>query len=179
MKQTMLIAIAFLFVGVGCSTFTVPQYPVSVENVLRLKKSKAKSYSVQLKGPSIKEGTLPSNKRECRALSVNVSGHPSFEAYIVDGLKKELILAEKYDENSPNKIVMTFNKLDLDSHKAMWHVNGQVNYGGKSTNMKVTRDFEGSFIADNACRDLANNFVSTSQFYNSKVVDTITGSRLK
>jgi predicted NAD/FAD-dependent oxidoreductase len=103
----------------------------------------------------------------CRAAgSVGTPDNISFEQYIHDAFVSELKLADKYDKNSPITIHGHLEKVDFNSNigTAEWTFTLKAtSTNSKSIIVNSTHEFSGSFVADKACQEVAQEFVPAVQ----------------
>ena len=148
-------------ISTGCS-YNVPKYSESVKNVNILKKLKTK---ISVGKFTAKEKNVSSIT--CRAAGgVGFEDKTPFEKYIQKAFISELKLAGKYNPKSRIKISGHLQKIDFNANinTSDWLMTLKV----KSSNskyfvVKTKYEFEGSFIADKACSDVAHAFVPAVQ----------------
>jgi len=154
-----LILVAVL--STGCS-YNIPKYGVSVENVNNLKSIKTKinvgEFTTKEKGK---------NSIMCRgAGNVGTPDNTPFEQYIKSALISELKLAGKFNENSNITISGHLDEVDFNSNigTANWVFKlNATSSNSKSIVVNTIYEFEGSFVADKACSEVAQAFIPAVQ----------------
>lgn len=139
----------------GCAFKTAP-YGASVKNVDSIRASGAKAVSVS-KFQSSKPGLA---SIACRAAGP-VTVEPSFEAYIEQALIDELKLAGAYSPNSSLVLSGKLEEIDFSSGMSdgKWQFSLTLsNSRNESFTTQSSLAFSGSFIADRACQEVAQNF---------------------
>ena len=103
----------------------------------------------------------------CRgAGNVGTAKKTPFEKFIKDALISELKFANKYNKNSKTTISGHLNSIDFNSNMgiANWIFKLKVtSSNSKSITVNTTYEFEGSFIADRACSEVAQAFMPAVQ----------------
>jgi hypothetical protein len=152
-----MIAVASLLAS-GCSTFTAPDYGVSIENVAFIERIEA-SGSVSVGEFDTAEG-VP-DKITCRGAGpVTASPGKTYAQYIRDALHDELYLARVIDQDSSVQITGRLNAIDFSSTSpAHWDLNVTVMAPGRSDiTVDVSLPFNTSWDALSACRDASGAF---------------------
>lgn len=172
MKLILIFAGAFLVSG--CMSFPIPPYPVSVENINNAKKLKSSGVQVKML-PVTAAGDGNSTEATCRAAGpVKLTEGKTFGSYVGDALRDELSMAETLSEKAPNTIAIFFKDIEFrTSGGSKWIIDSEVIYNGRKIPVALIQEFEGSFMADNACREIANNFPIAVRKYNSLVLQAI------
>ena len=148
-------------ISTGCS-YNASKYGASIENVNHIKTidQKINVSKFTSNQPDLKTIT-------CRAAgSVGTPDSISFEQYIQDAFVSELKLADKYDKNSPITINGHLEEVDFNSNIGMaeWTFTLKATSSNShSVIVNTTHEFSGSFIADKACQEVAQEFVPAVQ----------------
>ena len=102
----------------GCSTYAIPRYSISADNLSELRKIKSAPValgSFKTVGPDVADSII------CRAVGpVKTPDGETFAEYIKKALASELTLAEKYDANSSVVITGSLTALNFRSDVGEW-----------------------------------------------------------
>ncbi len=163
-KKTILIVGAVslaALLSTGC-TYNISQYGASVDNV-----SKIKSINKKINVSDFTSSTPGESSIVCRGAGpVTTPGKIAFEKYIKEAFISELKLAGKYDEKSPITISGHLENIDFNSNigTADWVMTLKAtSSNSKSVTVSSKYEFEGSFVADKACAEVAQAFVPAVQ----------------
>ena len=159
LKYGLLILVGII--STGCS-YNVPKYGISAKNVNSIKNIK----------PKINIGNFTSKEKNknsitCRAAGgVGTPDKKPFEQYIKSALISELKLAGKFDPQS--KIIISGHLEEIDFSANIGTSNWvfklkAISNKSKSIIVNSKYEFEGSFIADKACSEVAQAFVPAVQ----------------
>lgn len=171
-----LLFIPSLFLISACASYPVPKYAVSTKNIMMAKKMGSKKIGLNFTSTAKASGNdngdkLLGNKIKCRlAGPITIIDGKRFSEYIKQALIDELQLAGVYSDNSPRKVTVNLSRVDLQTTPTEWDLDGQVKMGKKSKKIEIREKFEGSFIADNACRDSAASFSTAVEKFNAEVI---------
>jgi len=145
----------------GCS-YNIPKYGVSVDNVNNLKSIKTK---INVGEFTAKEAGK--NSITCRgAGGVGTPDKTPFDQYIKNALISELKLAGKFNENSKITISGHLDEVDFNSNigTANWIFKlNATSSNSKSIVVNTIYEYEGSFVADKACSEVAQAFIPAVQ----------------
>jgi hypothetical protein len=175
-----LIALVLMALGCGaCSSFTIPRYGLSAENVLSLKKISRK----------VNVGAFtatPPGRTEigCRSRGpVKTPDERPFEDYVRRALIDELKVAEVLAESGPLTLTGNLAKLDFNSMKGEWTMDMIVtSSNGRSLTLSSVYDYKtgsgftyerfgGQASADErACSETAQAFPRAVQVLIGKLV---------
>jgi len=140
----------------GCS-YNVSKYGASIENVSSMKSMKSKINVKNVTSNNPGQASI-----SCRAAGpVGTADKVPFATYIKDALISELKLAGKYDANSDISINGHLEKIDFNSNigTANWKFTLKaISSNKKSIVVNSVYEFEGSFVADKACQEVAQAF---------------------
>ena len=152
----------------GCASYSVVPYGASVNNVNAIKSYNLKPVSVGKFQSSVPgKISIP-----CRAAGY-VTVSPSFETYIEKAFIDELSLAGIYDPSS--SLVITGELKQIDFSSAITGSNWSftltlTNSKNQSYTTNSKFEFSGSFAAEKACQQVAQQFVPAAQKLISDVV---------
>lgn len=145
----------------GC-TYNISPYGASADNVGKLKNIRTKINVSDFTASKPGESSIV-----CRGAGpVATPGKIAFEKYIKEAFVSELKLAGKYDEKSPITINGNLEEVDFNSNLgiANWIFTLRaVSSNSKSVTVSTKYEFDGSFIADKACQEVAQAFVPAVQ----------------
>lgn len=169
----LLIALGFVAFLTGCLTYPIPPLGVSPENVNDAKSLKAKNIKLKINTVT----TTPDSAYTeimCRmAGPVKPTDGRNFAQYITDGLNDVFSLAEVSDKNAPNLLNINFSKISFTTNPSQWIIKSNISYNGQTKDVSIVESFETSFMAENACREIANNFPVAVKKYNQKLISEI------
>lgn len=164
----------------GCSTFTIPRYGLSGENVMGLRKV----------GQKVNLGTFtatPPSRTEigCRGKGpVRTPDGRPFEEYIQRALSEELKIAEMLSDSASVTLTGNVDKIDFSSMKGEWTIDLTFrSSNGRSLSVSSKYDYKtgpafqfapwagGQAAADErACAETAQAFVPAVQVLIGKLV---------
>ena len=145
----------------GCS-YNIPKYGVSENNVRTIKQIKSKinvgNFTAKVKDQ---------NSITCRAAGgVGTPDKKPFEQYIKSALISELKLAGKFDPKAKIIISGYLEEIDFNANigTSDWVFKLKaISSNSKSIVVNSKYEFEGSFVADKACSEVAQAFVPAVQ----------------
>lgn len=151
-----IVCLVLVFVDVGCSSYAVSKYGVSVENVTALKKwggSKIAVARFTATGESTAEFS-------CRLVGpVMTPDQKPFEDYIRSALIDELRVAEFYAETGPVTLTGNLDKIDFSSTEGSWTLGLSVkSSNGRSVTVSIVHKYETAFVGEKACALSAQAF---------------------
>jgi len=156
---------ALLLVGListGCSSYNISKYNANIDNINNMKSIKGK---VNIGSFTAKEKAQSAIM--CRgAGDVGFADKTPFVKYIKNALVTELKHAGKYNKNSKITINGYLDSIDFNSNMgtANWIFKLKASSNNsKSITVNTKYEFEGSFIADRACSEMAQAFVPAVQ----------------
>lgn len=163
-----LLATFAMFAVSGCSTYAVPRYSPSVENVTALRTAKGTQVNV---GPFAAKGREASSIT-CRAVGpIKTPDGEPFSQYIRKAFISDLTLAEVYSAAAPVTLTGTVDKVDFSSTSGGWVLALTVaSSNGKSVHVDETYDFSSSFFGETACNQTAQAFMAGVQDLIGKLV---------
>ncbi len=174
MKIKTLMGLFALSSMVGCASYNAQPYTSLADNQIAIKEAAkaANAESVALETLTYKEGI--SVNLNCRAAGpVNPAPGKTAPQYIEEALKSELYSSGFYAPESKNRIKAQITELGFSSAGAAnWaigmHLASDSLPAGYDTNIKYP--FSSSFIADYACRNVAEAFAPAVQQLVKKAV---------
>jgi len=157
LRLSILAGILSVFVLTGCGIKT-SDYAVSAQNVQKLR-----SYNdVKLGINSFTATTKDESTVLCRAAeTIETPKDESFEKYIENALKDELIMAGIYDENSSLKLSGHLKKIYASSMigDAYWSFDMKViSTNGNSIDLESKNEYGSAFLAFTACNNMGSSF---------------------
>ena len=166
--QLRMLAVALGSVAAGCSTYSVPRYAVSVDNVTELRK---------LRGHPISVGDFTTKTGDDSSIGCRIvgpiktqDGEP-YAQYIRKALLAELRMAEVYAERAPVTLSGSLDHLDFSSIAGAWQIGVTVSSSnGKSLHVEESYDFSSSLNGDTACAQTAQAFMPGVQDLIAKLV---------
>ena len=168
MRYKLAASVIFMALLSGCASYSVVPYGASVSNVNSIKSYNLKPVSVgQFHASAPGQISIP-----CRAAGY-VTVSPSFEAYIQKAFVDELSLAGIYDPSSPLVITGELKQIDFSSNieNSNWSFTLTItNNKNQSYTTNSKFEFSGSWVADKACQQMAQQFVPAVQKLISDVV---------
>ncbi|HKZ73589.1 MAG TPA: hypothetical protein VJ011_05955 [Steroidobacteraceae bacterium] len=157
-----------VLVASGCSTYAVPRYTNSADNVTALR---------SLRGQEINVGTFSAtkpgvNQISCRAVGpIKTPDGNSFEDFIRNALVAELKLAEVYSANAPVTLTGNVDQIDFSSASGNWDIRLTVtSSNGRSISVAEAYRFTSSFYGETACNQTAQAMMPAVQNVISKLV---------
>jgi hypothetical protein len=167
--KTVLLLPACLAIA-GCSTYAVPRYAVSVDNVTALR---------TLNGQKINVGEFAPAKRQedvteitCRAVGpIKTPDGEPFSQYIRKAFVSELKMADVYGDGAPVTLTGTLDHVDFSSTSGAWQIGLTVSSSnGKSMHVEESYEFSSSFFGETACNQTAQAFMAGVQDLLGKLV---------
>jgi hypothetical protein len=151
----------FVFCDIGCSSYVVSKYGVSVENVAALKKWGTPKVSVARFTATGESATEIS----CRLVGpLMTPDQKPFQDYIRNALADELRVAEFYAEAGPVTLTGNLDKIEFSSTDGTWTLGLTVkSSNGQSISVSIVHRYEASFIGEKACALSAQAFAPAVQ----------------
>ncbi len=156
----------------GCATTNSIPYKASTANVITIQNAlKGTNSKVALGEFSIANGV--EQELTCRMLGpVKVAPGKSLSAYIKEAFQEELFMAQAYDTAASVRIDGVIEKIAFSSvSPANWEIVMRVSsnkFAGYSVSVKY--EYDTSFDAWSACRNVADSFAPAVQELLKKVV---------
>ena len=151
----------------GCETYSAPRYGLSADNILALK---------DLEGSSrIKLGAFREPQKfsaGCRAAGpITAADDMGFAAYIRKALADELKVAGRYDERADVVLTGSVDNLAFSSSVGSWDITLTVtSSNGKSMTVKEHYQFHPAFVAETACKRVADAYFPAVQDLIQKLI---------
>jgi hypothetical protein len=166
------IVISCALVVAGCATTNSIPYKASTNNVIQIQNTfKSNNSKVSLGDFVVGNGV--DQELNCRLLGpVKVSPGKTLSTYIKEAFQEELFMAQAYDSAANVKIDGVIEKIAFSSvSPANWEIVMRVN-SNKSAGytVAVKYEFDSSFDAFSACRNVADAFAPSVQELLKKVV---------
>jgi hypothetical protein len=161
-----------LFTLNGCETTNSIPYKASTDNVIKIQENmKSNGAMVRLgdfnMAPGVDENVL------CRLMGpVKVAPGKTLSAYIKDAFQEELFMAKVYSTDAPTIISGTVDALSFSSvSPAYWDISMTVKSNTYSGYQVKTRyEFDTSWTAYSACKNVADAFAPAVQSLLQKVI---------
>lgn len=156
----------------GCASYPVPRYSISAHNVQAFKalskKIHVSSFTWSAKGTH--------DNFQCRAAGpIETSEKIKFEDYIKKAIEDEILLAEALSPKG-TPLSIAFNEMDVSTTSSVWTISSNVTFGNRTFTHVSKTQFEGGFIADNACRNAANSFIAAVQDYTKALIPKLSST---
>lgn len=160
-------AIAFVATLAGCSTYSVPRYSASTDDVVTLRKLPPNSVSV---GAFTSAGG-PVSEISCRAVGpIKTPDGEPYAEFIRKALISELKMAGAYSESAPTQITGVLNKIDFSSASGVWNLDLTLASGKRSIAVSEAYPFTSSFYGETACNQTAQALMPAVQDLIGKAV---------
>lgn len=165
----------------ACSTTNSIPYKASTGNVIAIQNSLGESNAKVSVGSFQVAGGV-NQDLTCRLMGpISVAPGKTIPAYIEEALQEELFLARAYDPTSPIAITGQIQELSFSSvSPASWNLGLQVSSSQLPAgySVSVNYQFDTSFDAFSACKNVANAFGPAVQALLKQVVNNPQFSRL-
>lgn len=165
----------------ACSTTNSIPYKASTANVISIQNSLGES-NAKVSVGSFQVAAGVNQDLTCRLMGpISVAPGKTIPAYIEEALQEELFLARAYDPSSPIAITGQIQELSFSSvSPASWNLGLQVSSSQLPAgySVSVNYQFDTSFDAFSACKNVANAFGPAVQALLKQVVNNPQFSRL-
>ncbi len=172
MKKIVIGSLAFVLTVLfsGCAN-KVHTYSPKTANIMQMKG--------MTEGSKISTGKFSDSGNEetkvmCRlATPIGTPNGETFYSYIQDALSQELMLADKYDPKSGNKLTANLDDIygSTTLGNAYWEFKMTVkSSNGVSYKTESRYDYESSFSAMSACSEMQRSFVPAVQKLNNDII---------
>ncbi len=150
------------FAMTGCSTYAIPRYSISADNLSELRKIKSGPVALgpfKIVGPDVGDSIM------CRAAGpVKTPDGETFGEYIKKALASELTLAEKYDPQSKVVITGSLTTIQFSSEVGEWNLAmSLMSSNGQQLSVAEKFHYGFSWMADVACIQTAQATLATVQ----------------
>ena len=159
----------------GCAHYNAQPYTVSTDNQVAIKQAAKETGAspVSLGTVTLKAGVSPD--LNCRAAGpVNAAPGKTVPQYIEEALKTELYQGGIYEPNAKNRIDAQVTALGFSSGitDANWTMGMHLTSKSmpEGFNADIQYPFSASFIADSACKSVADAFAPAVQRLVNKIV---------
>ena len=158
----------------GCSSYDVRNFNPDVVASHNVAMHVHKNIAV---GSFTMPGGKDNNKMMCRmAGNVYLPNKMTYSQYIRHAFESQLIAANHYSDNSNNAnhtILGEITKAQFSSVSGKWTISGNMQVDQNPTvSVTSVTDFGTSFVAESACKDVADGFETATQQFVSKVLST-------
>jgi hypothetical protein len=146
----------------GCSTYAIPRYSISADNLAELRKIKSAPVAL---GSFKTVGADDSDAIMCRAAGpVKTPDGETFADYIKKALASELTLAEKYDPLSKVVITGSLTVIQFSSEVGEWNMAmSLMSSNGQQLGVAEKFTYGFSWMADVACIQTAQATLAAVQ----------------
>lgn len=144
----------------GCSTYATDRYSPETETVVELRDMKMRPISV-----GAFDSSSPRTSISCRAVGpIETPDGETYAEFLRAAFEDELLLAEKYDENSPIKIKGQVEEFTFSSVQGIWKIDLTLeSSNGNAMEVNEVYDYETSFYGETACNQTAQALVPAVQ----------------
>jgi hypothetical protein len=159
MNAFKLLAALLICAGMSaCSTYQVDTYNSSPANVVALR---ALPEPINL----VSANAGGRDSITCRAVGpVRTPNGETFEAYVANGVRDELRLADRYAAASPTTVRAQVSQLDFSSSASNWTIAATLTWpGGASLTKQVAYPYAWNFVGEIACQQTARAFARAVQ----------------
>jgi len=162
-----LVAVAVLS---GCSTYAVPRYSISADNVVALKKLDA-NVGVGAFTQTPIQNQEP-NQIMCRGVGpIKTPDGETFSEFVRSALVSELKISGTYAVSAPVQLTGNLNHIDFSSVSGTWNLDLTVSSSnGHSLSKSESYSFTSSYYGETACNQTAQALMPAVQDLISKIV---------
>jgi hypothetical protein len=155
----------------GCSTYAVPRYSISADNVEALKTSVGNGINVG----AFTQAPIPNedpNKIMCRAVGpIKTPDGEPFADFVRSGLVSELKIAGVYAPSAPVQISGRLDNIGFSSVSGTWNLGLTLtSSNGHSMSVSEAYSYTSSYFAETACNQTAQALMPAVQDLIAKVV---------
>jgi hypothetical protein len=162
------IAVAML---AGCSTYAVPRYSISADNVMALKSVAGDGIAV---GAFTQAPILNQNPNSimCRGVGpIKTPDGEPFADFVRTSLVSELKIAGAYAPNAPVQLTGRLDNIDFSSMSGAWNLGLSVSSSnGKSLSVSENYSYSSSYFGETACNQTAQALMPAVQDLIAKLV---------
>jgi hypothetical protein len=157
----------------GCSTYAVPRYSISADNVTALKAIGAESISVGKFTQAVIPNQNP-NEIMCRGVGpIKTPDGESFADFVRSALVSELKIAGTYSPTAPVQLTGQLDNIDFSSMSGSWNLGLTIaSSNGRSLSMTEKYAYTSSFYGETACNQTAQALMPAVQDLIGKVVSS-------
>jgi hypothetical protein len=168
--KRMLIAASALVVLAGCSTYAVPRYSISADNVVALK-SIGNNVSVGAFTQTKVQNQKP-DELMCRAVGpIKTPDGQPFSEFIRGSLISELKIAGVYADAAPITLTGHLDSIDFSTVGGSWKIQLTLtSSNGKSMTQKEDYPYTSSYYGETACNQTAQALMPAVQDLLAKFV---------
>ncbi|MDH6149479.1 MULTISPECIES: hypothetical protein [Paraburkholderia] len=163
-----LLAVATL---AGCSTYAVPRYSISADNVVALKSTVVNGVGVGAFTQSPMSNQSP-NEIMCRGVGpIKTPDGEPFADFVKSGLVSELKIAGVYAPGAPVQLTGRLDSIDFSSVSGAWNLGLTVSSSnGRSLSVAENYSYASSYYGETACNQTAQALMPAVQDLIAKVV---------
>jgi hypothetical protein len=171
MKMKLLMALLATAALAGCSTYAVPRYSISADNVVALKAVVVNGISVGAftQAPVANQSN---NEITCRGVGpIKTPDGEPFADFVKTALASELKIAGVYAPNAPIQLSGRLNSIDFSSVSGAWNLALTVqSSNGRSLSVAENYSYKSSYYGETACNQTAQALMPAVQDLIAKVV---------
>lgn len=153
----------------GCSTYAVPRYSISADNVVALKTTVVNGVSV---GAFTQAEASSQNEIMCRAVGpIKTPDGESFADFVKSGFVSELKIAGVYASGAPVQLSGRLDNITFSSVGGTWNLGLTVkSSNGRSLSVAEEYSYKSSYYGETACNQTAQALMPAVQDLIAKVV---------
>jgi len=156
----------------GCSTYAVPRYSISADNVVALKSIAANGIGVG----AFSQETIPNenpNSIMCRGVGpIKTPDGEPFADFVKTSLVSELKIAGAYAPNAPVQLTGRLDSIDFSSVSGAWNLGLSVSSSnGRSLSVTEHYSYTSSYFGETACNQTAQALMPAVQDLIAKLVN--------
>ena len=162
------VAVAML---AGCSTYAVPRYSISADNVMALKSAAASGIAVG----AFTQAPIPNqnpNSIMCRGVGpIKTPDGEPFADFVRTSFVSELKIAGAYAPDAPVQLTGRLDKIDFSSMSGAWNLGLSVSSSnGRSLSVSENYAYSSSYFGETACNQTAQALMPAVQDLIAKLV---------
>jgi hypothetical protein len=157
----------------GCSTYAVPRYSISADNVVALKTTVVNGVGVG----AFSQAPIPNedpNEIMCRAVGpIKTPDGESFADFVKTGFVSELKIAGVYAPAAPAQLTGRLDTIGFSSVGGTWNLGLTVkSSNGRSMSVAEEYSYKSSYYGETACNQTAQALMPAVQDLIAKVVQS-------
>ena len=155
----------------GCSTYAVPRYSISADNVMALKSAAPSGISVG----AFTQTPIPNqnpNSIMCRGVGpIKTPDGEPFADFVKSSFVSELKIAGAYAPEAPVQLTGRLDNIDFSSVSGAWNLGLSVaSSNGKSLSISEHYPYSSSYFGETACNQTAQALMPAVQDLIAKLV---------
>jgi hypothetical protein len=170
-RKALVLALLSTAALAGCSTYAVPRYSISADNVVALKSFSNSGISVG----AFTQVPIPNqnpNSIMCRGVGpIKTPDGEAFADFVRSSLVSELKIAGAYAPNAPVQLSGRLDNIDFSSVSGAWNLGLTVSSSnGRSLSIAEKYGYTSSYFGETACNQTAQALMPAVQDLLSKLV---------